>query len=165
MAYNCQKTIYLPYVNAFAYKVEKMLQQPCPMWVIFALFFSVLVWYTLPTGISWLNFTPPARQKIQYHFLTLPDIIVNLSRNDTQQQFLKLSLVFMVSSEKNKAQVTHCMPKIIHSFHLYLRDLYAKDLKGSQGLLRLKEALLMRANTHIAPEKIHDLLFREIIVQ
>jgi flagellar FliL protein len=47
----------------------------------------------------------------------------------------------------------------------YLRELRASDLSGSAGIQRLREELLIRANKSLAPVKINDVLFKEIVVQ
>ena len=48
---------------------------------------------------------------------------------------------------------------------MYLRELRAQDLSGSAGLFRLKEELLVRLNTSVAPAEVKDVLFREMLVQ
>ena len=46
-----------------------------------------------------------------------------------------------------------------------LRELRLDDLKGSAGVLRLKEELLRRVNVAAAPYKVRDVLLKEMIVQ
>ena len=41
----------------------------------------------------------------------------------------------------------------------------ASDLYGSAGMYRLREEMLLRANTTLAPVKVKDVLFKEILVQ
>jgi flagellar FliL protein len=38
-------------------------------------------------------------------------------------------------------------------------------LKGSAGIYRLREELLARVNNAIAPGKVNDVLFKEMLVQ
>ena len=45
------------------------------------------------------------------------------------------------------------------------RELRLDDLKGSAGVLRLKEELLRRVNVAAAPYKVRDVLLKEMIVQ
>ena len=54
------------------------------------------------------------------------------------------------------------MPKIIDNFQTYLRELRIDDLKGSAGMYRLREELLIRVNAGAAPIKIKDVLFKEM---
>jgi flagellar FliL protein len=46
-----------------------------------------------------------------------------------------------------------------------LRELRLDDLKGSEGVLRLKEELLRRAAIAAAPYKVRDVLLKQMIVQ
>ena len=39
------------------------------------------------------------------------------------------------------------------------------DLRGSAGLYRLREELLVRVNKAAAPAKVSDVLFKEMLVQ
>jgi hypothetical protein len=40
-----------------------------------------------------------------------------------------------------------------------------EDTQGSAAMQRLKEALLLRANQVLAPVVVHNVLFRELLVQ
>jgi flagellar FliL protein len=57
------------------------------------------------------------------------------------------------------------MPKIVDQFQVYLRELRASDMQGMDSIYRLREALLTRANAETSPIKIHDVLFRDILIQ
>ena len=57
------------------------------------------------------------------------------------------------------------MPRVIDNFQTYLRELRLDDLKGSAGMYRLREELLVRVNAAAAPAKIKDVLFKEMLVQ
>ena len=46
-----------------------------------------------------------------------------------------------------------------------LEPMRSSDLAGSAGIQRLREELLLRANKALAPTKINDVLFKEIVVQ
>jgi len=98
-------------------------------------------------------------------FVNVPDIFVNLQSVKNREKFLKISSSFVVQNQEDADRVTAMMPKILNDFQIYLRDLRSTDLKGSQGLLRVKVQLLMRANTQVSPTRITDILFREILVQ
>ena len=47
----------------------------------------------------------------------------------------------------------------------HFSELRLDDLKGSAGVLRLKEELLRRVNVAAAPYKVRDVLLKEMIVQ
>jgi flagellar FliL protein len=57
------------------------------------------------------------------------------------------------------------MPRIIDNFHVYLRELRAEDLRGSAGLYRLREELLIRVQAIADPVVVRDVLFKEVLVQ
>ena len=63
------------------------------------------------------------------------------------------------------ARLPSVMPRIIDNFQVYLRELRIEDLRGSAGMYRLREELLLRVNASAAPAKIVDVLFKEMLVQ
>ena len=57
------------------------------------------------------------------------------------------------------------MPRIVDQFQGYLRELRVDDIKGSAGIMRLKEEMLRRINVAAAPYRVRDVLLKEMIVQ
>jgi len=57
------------------------------------------------------------------------------------------------------------MPRVVDQFQGYLRELRIDDLKGSAGVIRLKEELLRRINVATAPYHVRDVLLKEMIIQ
>ena len=105
--------------------------------------------------------TPP-----KVAFCDMPDILVNIQSNDGTPAYLKLSRVAGTGrrpAEKPASQPL--MPRIVDQFQAYLRELRLDDLKGSAGVLRLKEELLRRINVAAAPYHVRDVLLKEMIVQ
>lgn len=98
-------------------------------------------------------------------YVDLPDILVNLKSTDRNSSFLKLSIALEVSGEAQADAIRKQMPRIADSFQVYLRELRIDDLSGSAGMFRLKEELLRQVNTTIAPFRINDVLFKEMLVQ
>ncbi len=98
-------------------------------------------------------------------FLDLPEMLVNLNAGGRKTHYLKISVSLEISSEADMLQVQRVMPRIVDSFQVYLRELRIEDLHGSAGLQRLREELLMRVNAAAKPAKIHDVLFKEMLVQ
>ena len=47
----------------------------------------------------------------------------------------------------------------------YLREMRPEELRGSAGTYRLREELLARANAAVAPAKVTDVLFTQMLVQ
>jgi flagellar FliL protein len=70
-----------------------------------------------------------------------------------------------VGSEADFEHLQSMMPRIIDNFHVYLRELRAEDLRGSAGLYRLREELLIRVQAIADPVLVRDVLFKEVLVQ
>jgi flagellar protein FliL len=104
---------------------------------------------------------PPA----QAAFFDVPDIIVNIQTPDSTPAYLKLSVSLELEKTEAKAAIEPVLPRIIDQFQTYLRELRVEDLRGSAGVMRLKEELLRRVNLAVAPTPVHDVLLKEMIVQ
>ena len=104
--------------------------------------------------------TPP-----QVAFSDVPDILVNIQSSDGTPAYLKLSLSLEMDNDLAKTGMTALMPRMVDQFQAYLRELRLDDLKGSQGVVRLKEELLRRADVAAAPYKVRDVLLKQMIVQ
>jgi flagellar FliL protein len=104
--------------------------------------------------------TPP-----QVAFYDVPDIIVNIQSADGSPAYLKLSSSLELNTADEKPGITALMPRIVDQFQGYLRELRIDDLKGSAGVVRLKEELLRRINVAAAPYHVRDVLLKEMIVQ
>jgi flagellar FliL protein len=104
--------------------------------------------------------TPP-----KVAFSDIQDILVNIQSNDGTPAYLKLGLSLELEDEEQKTALQPLMPRITDQFQAYLRELRLDDLKGSAGVLRLKEELLRRVNVAAAPYKVRDVLLKEMIVQ
>jgi flagellar FliL protein len=98
-------------------------------------------------------------------FYTLPEFLVNLNSGTKQTSFLKTTVIIELVHAEDVSQVEANLPRLLDAFNTYLRELRASDLAGSAGIQRLREELLLRANKAIAPTKVNDILFKEIIVQ
>jgi|SRR6185312_16992604 flagellar protein FliL len=104
---------------------------------------------------------PPA----QAAFFDVPDIIVNIQTPDSTPAYLKLSVSLELEKVEAKAAIEPVLPRIIDQFQTYLRELRVEDLRGSAGVMRLKEELLRRVNLAVAPTPVRDVLLKEMIVQ
>lgn len=98
-------------------------------------------------------------------FFDLPDLLVNLNSTGRKSNFLKMSVSLELENQVDIARLQAVMPRIIDAFQVYLRELRIEDLKGSAGLYRLREELLRRVNVAVAPVKVVDVLFKEMLVQ
>lgn len=98
-------------------------------------------------------------------YIDLPEFLVNLRTTGSRASFLKLTIALEVSDPEQAKEVEAQMPRIIDGFQTYLRELRVEDLSGSAGLFRLKEELLRRINVTLAPARVDDVLFKEMLIQ
>lgn len=98
-------------------------------------------------------------------YFDMPDLIVNIQTADGNAAYLKLGVSLELASAAEKAGLQALRPRIVDQFQAYLRELRVDDLKGSAGVLRLKEELLRRVNMAAAPYPVKDVLLKEMIVQ
>jgi len=104
--------------------------------------------------------TPP-----QVAYYDVPDLIVNIQTSDGTPAYLKLSVTLELDTADEKAGLQALSPRIVDQFQGYLRELRMDDIKGSAGILRLKEELLRRINVAAAPYRVRDVLLKEMIIQ
>jgi flagellar FliL protein len=98
-------------------------------------------------------------------FYELPDMIVNLNTTGSQPRFLRIRVALEFGDKQIVKKIRRDMPRIIDHFQVYLRELRREDLRGSAGMYRLKEELMIRVNQTVQPSRIRDVLFREMLVQ
>ena len=99
------------------------------------------------------------------HYVKLDDLLVNLSSRGRKTAFLKIGISLELERERDEARVQAVMPRLVDYFQVYLRELRVEDLQGAEGILRLREELLARANAATEPVAVKDVLFRELLVQ
>ncbi len=98
-------------------------------------------------------------------YYTLPEFLINLNSGGKATSFLKTTVILELTQQGDVALIEANMPRLMDAINTYLRELRASDLAGSAGIQRLREELLLRANKALAPVKINDVLFKEIVVQ
>ena len=98
-------------------------------------------------------------------FYEVPEILVNLNTGGRKATFLKIRISLEVEKQSDIERIERMMPRIIDNFQVYLRELRIEDLKGSAGMYRLREEMLVRVSAAVAPAKINDVLFKEMLVQ
>jgi flagellar FliL protein len=98
-------------------------------------------------------------------FMDLPELLVNLNTGGRRTTFIKIKVTLEVDKKEFVPVVEKLMPRIIDNFQVYLRELKIEDLRGSIGMYRLREEMLVRVNTAAAPAQVNDVLFKEILIQ
>ena len=106
---------------------------------------------------------PPTPPNVTFY--DVPDIIVNIQGADATPAYLKLSVSLELDGPEEEAGIKALMPRVVDQFQGYLRELRLDDLKGSAGVVRLKEELLRRINASAAPYRVRDVLLKQMIVQ
>jgi flagellar protein FliL len=101
----------------------------------------------------------------QVVFFDMPDLVVNIQSADGAPAYLKLAVSLELDGADEKPGLQALMPRIVDQFQSYLRELRIDDLRGSAGVMRLKEELLRRINVAAAPFSVRDVLLKEMIVQ
>lgn len=98
-------------------------------------------------------------------FFDLPQMLVNLNSGGRKNNYLKISISLELTREEDRTELAGLLPRVVDSFQVYLRELRVDDLRGSAGVQRLREELLMRVNAAVHPIVVRDVLFKEMLVQ
>ena len=98
-------------------------------------------------------------------FVEVPEMIANLNNSGKRQSFVKLKARIEVAKADDQPIVQAAMPRILDLFQTYLREIRPEELRGSAGTWRLREELIARANIAVAPARVTDVLFVEMLIQ
>jgi flagellar FliL protein len=98
-------------------------------------------------------------------FIDLPDMITNLASPANKASYIKLQARLEISRQEDADKVKQEMPRLQDMFQTYLREMRPEELRGSAGIYRLREELLGRANVVLAPVRVHDVLFTQLLIQ
>lgn len=98
-------------------------------------------------------------------FFDLPQMLVNLNTGGRKNNYLKITISLELATEQDRAELTNLLPRVVDNFQVYLRELRVEDLRGSAGVQRLREELLMRVSAAVHPIEVRDVLFKEMLVQ
>ena len=98
-------------------------------------------------------------------FVELPEMVANLNAPGRRASFVKLKARVELAKAEDQAGFTAALPRVVDLFQTYLREMRPEELHGSAGTYRLREELLTRANIAVAPARVVDVLFSELLVQ
>lgn len=107
----------------------------------------------------------PAGEAAATGSVELPEIMANLNAGPRRTAYVRLKARLELSRKSDQAAVIAAQPKIQDLFQTYLRDMRPDELRGSTGSYRLREELMARANIAVAPAKVTEILFIEMLVQ
>ncbi|MEW6433324.1 MAG: flagellar basal body-associated FliL family protein [Myxococcota bacterium] len=94
----------------------------------------------------------------------LPEFVVHL-RNPEAERYAKVTFEVEVGVEADKDRVTAVMPKVRELFLSYLADRTTEDLRGSEGIERMKKDLLARLSQELPGSPIRAVFVTDIVVQ
>lgn len=98
-------------------------------------------------------------------FFDLPQMLVNLNTGGKKNNYLKIAISLELTSQEDSLALQNLLPRVVDNFQVYLRELRVEDLRGSAGVQRLREELLLRVNNAVHPIVVRDVLFKEMLVQ
>jgi len=98
-------------------------------------------------------------------YVDVPEMVANLNSASHKPSYVKLVARIEVPKPDDVEKVKAALPRLQDMMQTYLREMRPEELRGSAGTYRLREELLVRANTAVAPAKISDVLFTQMLVQ
>ena len=98
-------------------------------------------------------------------YVDLPELVTNLNSGTHRASYVKLTARIEVPRPDEVVKIKAAMPRLQDMMQTYLREMRPEELRGSAGTYRLREELLARANAAVAPARISDVLFTQMIVQ
>ena len=98
-------------------------------------------------------------------YFDLDEMTVNLSTQSKRNSYLKLKLSLELGTPEDSETLPNVLPRVVDQFQIYLRGVRVEDLQGSDGLQRLREELLLRAQKSAAPATVKDVLFKVVQIQ
>jgi flagellar FliL protein len=98
-------------------------------------------------------------------YIDVPEMVANLNSNSHKPSYVKLSARIEVPKPEDAEKVKAALPRLQDMMQTYLREMRPEELRGSAGTYRLREELLVRANAAVAPAKVSDVLFTQMLVQ
>jgi flagellar FliL protein len=98
-------------------------------------------------------------------YYEMPPILVNLESKGRKKSVLKMSVTLELADAKDLHAVEARLPRVADEFQIFLREIRAEELRGSAGVYRLRQELLERIKPAVAPIKVKDVLFKELLIQ
>lgn len=108
---------------------------------------------------------PPPEPSAPGVIVDLPPVTVNLTTNGRRASYLKIDLSLEVNGPEDAKIVEQRMPRIMDQFQVFLRELRADDLEGSEGMYRVREELRRRVARVAEPAQVRAVLFGEFLMQ
>lgn len=98
-------------------------------------------------------------------FIELPEMIANLDASGHRASYVKLKARLQLTNSDDLPAFIAAQPRVMDLFTVYLRETRPEELQERAGTDRLRAALVARANFAVAPARVSDVLFSELLVQ
>ena len=98
-------------------------------------------------------------------YVDVPEMVANLNSTSHKPSYVKLVVRIEVPKPEDAEKVKTALPRVQDLIQTYLREMRPEELRGSAGTYRLREELLVRANAAVAPAKVSDILFTQMLIQ
>jgi flagellar FliL protein len=98
-------------------------------------------------------------------YVDIPEMVANLNSANHKPSYVKMAARVEVPKPEDVEKVRAALPRLQDMMQTYLREMRPEELRGSAGTYRLREELLVRANAAVAPAKVSDVLFTQMLVQ
>ena len=98
-------------------------------------------------------------------YVDIPEMVANLNSTNHKPSYVKLAARVEVPKPEDAEKVKAALPRLQDLMQTYLREMRPEELRGSAGTYRLREELLVRANAAVAPARISDVLFTQMLIQ
>lgn len=99
------------------------------------------------------------------NFIDVPAIVVNLRSPDGAARYLKLHFMLVPGPNGEAARLKDKLPLILDAYQPFLRELRPEDLAGSAAVFRVKEEMLIRANSVAGEGAVKDILIEDLVQQ
>jgi flagellar protein FliL len=106
-----------------------------------------------------------AAKPVPPSYIDIPEMVANLNSANHKPSYVKLAARIEVPKPDDVEKVKAALPRLQDMMQTYLREMRPEELRGSAGTYRLREELLVRANAAVAPAKVSDVLFTQMLVQ
>ncbi|HEY4171596.1 MAG TPA: flagellar basal body-associated FliL family protein [Rhodopila sp.] len=101
---------------------------------------------------------------VEPRYVDIPEMIDNLS-DPFRPHYVKLDARVVVPKPDDVPQVVAAMPRLQDLLTIYLRDMRIEELHNTADTDRLRAELVVRANAAVAPAKISNILFTQLLAQ
>ena len=98
-------------------------------------------------------------------YYELPHIMANLNPGGATPSFIKMTINLEAPNQEVLTRLEAIQPKVMDIINTYVRELRPSDLNGSSGIYRLRDELLLRINKALYPDKVNNILFKDILIQ